>query len=49
MLPAEIMSAVYRGLLRKIERDKFRVFEKEYHLSNFEKAGRVAVQLLKNF
>src|SRR5207249_574511 len=30
MAPAEIMGSVYRGLLRRIELDKFRVFEKEY-------------------
>jgi phytoene/squalene synthetase len=49
MAPAEIMASVYRGLLRRIERDKFRVFEKEYRLSKFEKATRIAAQLLKSF
>ncbi|PYJ36125.1 MAG: squalene synthase HpnD [Verrucomicrobia bacterium] len=49
MTPAEIMASIYRGLLRKIELDKFRVFEKEYRLSNLEKAGRIATQLLKSF
>src|SRR5213075_1128671 len=39
MVPAEIMSAIYRGLLRRMEVDKFRVFEKEYRLGRFEKAG----------
>jgi phytoene synthase len=49
MVPAEIMGSIYRGLLRRIERDKFRVFEKEYRLSRLEKAGRIATQLLKSF
>ena len=49
MTPAEIMASIYRGLLREIELDKFRVFEKEYRLSNLEKAGRIATQLLKSF
>src|SRR4029434_7529140 len=33
MTPAEIMGSVYSGLLRRIELDKFRVFEKDYHLT----------------
>jgi phytoene synthase len=49
MTPAEIMGSVYRGLLRRIELDKFRVFEKDYQLSKMEKAGRIAAQLLKTF
>jgi len=49
MAPAEIMGSVYRGLLRRIELDKFRVFEKEYRLSKLEKAGRIAAQLFKSF
>jgi phytoene synthase len=49
MVPAEIMSAIYRGLLRRMELDKFRVFQKEYRLTRFEKAGRIAAQLLKSF
>src|SRR6266699_493018 len=32
MIAAEIMGAVYRGLLQKMEMDKFRIFEKEYRL-----------------
>ena len=47
MVAAEIMASVYRALLRRMELDKFRVFEKEYRLSKLEKAGRVAAQLLK--
>jgi phytoene synthase len=47
MVAAEIMSSVYRGLLRKMELDKFRVFKKEYRLNKLEKAGRIARELLK--
>ena len=49
MVPAEIMGSIYRGLLCRMERDKFRVFEKEYRLSRLENAGRIAAQLLKSF
>jgi phytoene synthase len=49
MAPAEIMSSIYRALLRRIELDKFRVFEKEYRLSKLEKAGRITSQLFKSF
>src|SRR5213594_2849928 len=49
MVPAEIMGSIYRGLLRRMERDKFRVFEKEYRLGRLEKAGRIAARLLKSF
>ncbi len=48
MAPAEIMGSIYRGLLHRMELDKFRVFEKEYRLSKMEKAGRIAAQLLKS-
>ena len=49
MTPAEIMGSVYRGLLRRIELDKFRVFEKDYRLSKIEKTGRIAAELFKSF
>src|SRR5207247_4778659 len=49
MVPAQIMSSIYRGLLRRMEIDQFRVFEKEYRLTRLEKAGRIAAQLLKSF
>ncbi|HEV8618420.1 MAG TPA: squalene/phytoene synthase family protein [Candidatus Udaeobacter sp.] len=49
MVPAEIMSSIYRGLLRRMELDQFRVFEKEYRLSGLEKVGRIATQLVKSF
>ena len=48
MVAAEIMASVYRALLRRIEGDRFRVFEKEYRLGRLEKAGRIALQLLKS-
>jgi 15-cis-phytoene synthase len=49
MVAAEIMGSVYRGLLRRMELDKFHVFEKEYRLSKLEKASRIAAQLLRRF
>ena len=49
MIAAEIMASIYRGLLRRMELDKFRVFEKEYKLNKLEKAGRIVGQLLKLF
>jgi phytoene synthase len=49
MVPAEIMSSIYRGLLRRMELDQFRVFEKDYRLSGLEKVGRIAAQLVKSF
>jgi phytoene synthase len=47
MIAAEIMGSVYRALLRRMELDKFRVFEKEYRLNKLEKIGRVTATLLK--
>ncbi len=47
MVAAEIMASIYRGLLRRMELDKFRVLEKEYGLNKLEKAARIATQLLK--
>ena len=49
MAPAEIMGSIYRALLRRIELDKFRVFEKEYTLGKLEKAVRITAQLFKSF
>ena len=49
MVAAEIMASIYRGLLRRMELDKFRVFEKEYRLNRLEKVGRITAQLLKLF
>src|SRR6202011_2870335 len=39
MVAAEIMASIYRGLLRRMELDKFHIFEKEYGLNKLEKAG----------
>jgi phytoene synthase len=47
MMPAEIMAAVYHDLLRRIERDRFRIFEKEYRLNRLQKAAHVARQFLR--
>ena len=47
MVAAEIMRSVYQALLRRMEADGFRVFEKEYRLSRLEKSARVAAQLLR--
>src|SRR4029077_17577331 len=49
MRPAELMGSIYGALLRRIELDKFRVFEKEYRLSKLEKAGLITAQLFKSF
>lgn len=49
MVAAEIMRSIYQALLRRMKRDGFRVFEKEYRLSRLEKSGRVAAQLLRVF
>ncbi len=49
MLAAEIMGSVYGALLRRMEADRFRVFEKDYRLSKLQKAGRITAQLLKFF
>jgi phytoene synthase len=48
MVAAEIMASVYGALLRRMELDKFRVFEKEYRLSKLGKAVRIAIRLLLN-
>ncbi|HMJ05968.1 MAG TPA: squalene/phytoene synthase family protein [Chthoniobacterales bacterium] len=47
MVAAEIMGGVYRSLLRRMEKDGFRVFEKEYRLNRLQKAGHVAARLLR--
>ena len=47
MVAAEIMGSVYRALLRRMQADRFRVFEKDYRLNKLEKAGRILGQLLK--
>ena len=47
MVPAEIMAAVYRDLLRQIERDRFSVFATHYRLGRLRKAMHVAAQLFR--
>jgi phytoene synthase len=47
MVAAEIMASVYHALLRRMKKDRFRVFDKEYRLSKIQKGGRVAGQLLR--
>jgi len=47
MVAAEIMASVYRALLRQIQADRFRVFEKEYRLGKLEKGARIALHLLR--
>jgi phytoene synthase len=46
MTAAEIMASVYRSLLTRIQRDRFRVFQKEYRLNRLQKAAHVAAHLL---
>lgn len=48
MVAAEIMGAVYRALLRRMERDRFHVFKKKYRLNRWQKVSHVAGQLLKS-
>ena len=47
MVAAEIMHSIYHALLRKIERDGFRVFERDYRLNKLQKAGRITRHLLR--
>ena len=47
MLPAEIMHSVYYGLLGRMRRDNFRLFERRYRLSAAEKIWRVMNELIK--
>ncbi len=46
MVAAEIMRRVYARLLRKMQRDRFRVFEKRYKLSRVEKLLAIAPSFL---
>lgn len=47
MVAAEIMGSVYRGLLKRMKADGFRVFEKEYRLTGIEKGSRIAAQFFR--
>jgi phytoene synthase len=46
MRPAEMMRRIYHRILRKMSRDGYRVFEKQYRLSKLEKLAIVARVLL---
>ena len=46
MVAAEIMRGVYSRLLGKMRRDRFRVFDRRYRLSRFEKMRIVVTTLL---
>ena len=47
MVGARIMASIYRALLRQMEGDRFRVFERNYGLSKFAKFLHVSRHLLK--
>jgi len=47
MVSAEIMGAIYRGLLGQMSRDGFRVFERDYKLSRMNKLFCVLRQLIR--
>ena len=47
MVAAEIMGSVYRGLLKRMKADRFRVFEKEYRLTGIEKGSRIVAQFFR--
>ncbi|HEY1582397.1 MAG TPA: squalene/phytoene synthase family protein [Chthoniobacterales bacterium] len=47
MISAEIMASIYHALLRRMEADHFRVFERDYRLSKWAKLGHAARQMLK--
>jgi len=47
MVAAEIMGSVYHALLKKMRKDQFRVFEKEYRLNRLQRTGLVATGLLR--
>ena len=46
MVAARIMSSVYWALLRQMEADRFRVFERSYGLSKLAKLGHIGRHLL---
>jgi phytoene synthase len=47
MVSAEVMGSIYRKLLDQMERDRFRVFEREYKVSNAARFLCVFGQLLR--
>jgi phytoene synthase len=48
MVAAEGMRAIYHALLRRIEKDQFRLFEKTYRLNHLEKAAIMLGQIASN-
>ncbi|MGJ8634861.1 MAG: phytoene/squalene synthase family protein [Luteolibacter sp.] len=46
LVPAKIMAEVYRCLLAKMRKDRFRVFEKRYSVSKLKKLGILSKYLL---
>ena len=48
MVAAEIMRGVYSRLLGKMRRDRYRVFDRRYRLSRFEKARIVVTTLVRS-
>jgi len=48
MIAAEGMRAIYFDLLRRIKKDRFRVFDKMYKLNRFEKAVTILGQVASN-
>jgi 15-cis-phytoene synthase len=48
MIAAEGMRAIYFNLLRRMEKDRFRVFEKIYRVSRVEKAMIISSQIASN-
>ena len=49
MVAAEIMRAVYRRLLDRMQRDGFRVFDRRYSLSRLEKIALIVTTTLRSF
>jgi phytoene synthase len=47
MIGAQIMASIYHALLRQMEQDRFRVFDRQYGLSKVAKFLHVGRQLLK--
>jgi phytoene synthase len=48
MVAAEGMRAIYHALLRRIEKDRFRLFEKTYRLNHLEKVIIMSGQIASN-
>jgi len=48
MVAAEGMRGIYHALLRRIEKDRFRLFEKTYRLNHLEKAAIMLGQIASN-